>query len=238
MMYPMTILKRILILTIGILTLAFLPLLAYAESNPSGDTGDTTGISETGETGDTSDTTDGVGDTTDGTAETPNGEQTTATEGAAGDAGNGAIEGDAIEGDPSDGTGEGVDQATEAIPEEEPPLSTRAFEEGWALVNLLASLLSIVLGVALVSSSTLRRFRNGQPSSDDQQLPQNFGLAVFSMLAAVISTVLFASTEDLGSHMIVADSFTVVHIALLAVAVLCTVLSLKKDIGNPIDEIK
>jgi uncharacterized membrane protein len=168
-----------------------------------------------------------LGGGSDSATDTPDIEQTT-TGGDAADSG--AATGDAATGtEPGDGT------ETEAIPEEETPLSKRSFESGWALVNLLASLVSIIIGVALMTHSMLRRSRDERSDFGSSQLPQNFGLAVFGMLAAVISTILFTSTEDLGSRMILVDSFTVVHIAVLAVAVLCAVLSIKKDVGDPID---
>jgi hypothetical protein len=152
-------------------------------------------------------------------------EQTTTTRGALGEA---------IEAESVDGTGEAVDPATEAIPDEETPLSRRSFEPGWALVNLLASLMSIIIGVSLVTYSMLRRNHSDNPDSEFQ-LPQNFGLAVFGMLAAVISTILFTSTEDLSSHMIMVDSFTVVHIAVVTISILCAALTLKRDLGDPIN---
>jgi hypothetical protein len=145
-------------------------------------------------------------------------EQTTTTRGAVGDA---------VEAEPAD------DGTT--IPEEETPLSRRSFEPGWALVNLLASLLTIIIGVTLVTYSMLSRSKGEQSGSDGQQPPNNFGLAVFGMFAAVISTILFTSTEDLSSRMIVVDSFTVVHIAVLAVSILCAVLSVKREAENPAD---
>lgn len=160
-----------------------------------------------------------LGSGTDDKASTPGAEQTATNRSAVGDA---AAVGS-------------VDSETENIPEEDTPLSKRSFELGWSLINLLASLASIIIGVALVTYSMLRRPRGELLNPGEPQLPQNFGLAVFGMLAAVISTVLFTSTADLSARMIVADSFTVVHIAILAISILCAVLTLKRDLGDPIN---
>jgi hypothetical protein len=121
-----------------------------------------------------------------------------------------------VEATPSDDTA-----ASTALPEQEPPLSIRPYETGWSLTNLLASLLTIAIGIGLVISSTMRR-------NNDDGSSSNFGLTVFGMTAAVMATILFTSTEDIQTQMIVADSFTVVHLVILAVAVLCVALSMKK----------
>jgi hypothetical protein len=109
------------------------------------------------------------------------------------------------------------------IPEQDIPLSIRPYEKGWSVANLLASLTTVVIGVGLVVSSTLRR------NDDDDGSSNNFGLTVFGMTAAVMATILFTSTEDMQTQMIVADGFTVVHVVILAVAVLCAVLATKKN---------
>jgi hypothetical protein len=109
------------------------------------------------------------------------------------------------------------------ITEADIPLSVVPYETGWSIVSLCASIFTIIIGVALVTMSMMRKGNGkGRPSN-------NFGLAVFSMVAAIVSTVLFTSTEEIQASMIVADSFTVVHVALLAVSVLCAFLFLKKD---------
>jgi hypothetical protein len=156
-------------------------------------------------------------------------EQTTTTRSAIGDA---------VEAESVNGTEEPVDPNAETITEKDTPLSKLPFEPGWALVNLLASLVSIIIGVTLVTYAMLRRPHGDQPDLSDSQLPQNFGLAVFGMLAAVISTILFTSTEDLSMRMILVDSFTVAHIAVLAISILCAALTLKRDLGDPINQDK
>jgi hypothetical protein len=116
----------------------------------------------------------------------------------------------------------GATTQTTTISEQQVPLVMLPYETGWALANLLASLLTVVVSVFLVFSSSLRR-NNGERGSE------GYGLTVFSMTAAIMTTILFASTEDIQSQMVVFDSLTVVHVALLAVAILCVVLSVKKN---------
>ncbi|MDR0350456.1 MAG: hypothetical protein LBH64_02770 [Coriobacteriales bacterium] len=122
---------------------------------------------------------------------------------------------------------DGVDRGgTRVIPESETPLSIRPYELGWALVNLLAALLSLVIGVAMAVMTMLQR------QADERQVSDSFGLTVFSMAAAAFSMILFTSTEDFSAGMILVDSFTVAHIALLAVALVCGALFLRRDAGK------
>lgn len=116
-----------------------------------------------------------------------------------------------------------ADAGLETIPDSDTPLSIRPHELGWALVNFLTAALALVIGVAMVVSTMLQRQMHGGRLSD------KFGLTVFSMSAAILSIILFTSTEDFSASMIMVDSFTVAHIALLAVALICGALYLKRD---------
>jgi hypothetical protein len=109
-----------------------------------------------------------------------------------------------------------------SIPDTEIPLSVRPYETGWSAVNLTASLLTIIIGVTLVILSVIRR--NDKASSSN-----TFGLAIFGMTAAILSTILFTSTAEIQAKMVVADSFTVAHLAVLAVAILCAALTMKRS---------
>jgi hypothetical protein len=117
----------------------------------------------------------------------------------------------------------------EAIPDSETPLNIRPYERGWSLVNLVAALLTIIIGVGLVGFSMVQRQHGGR-------MPDNFGLTVFGMAAAVISTILFTSTEDVQSQMIAVDGFTVIHITVLGIAFLCAFLSVRKDLQKDVQD--
>jgi hypothetical protein len=138
-----------------------------------------------------------------------------------------AVSGDGQEASSTEATTEtpAVEQTIEedatSIPDAEIPLVVRPYEMGWSVVNLVASLLTIIIGVTLVIMSVIRR-------GDKERSPNAFGLAIFGMVAAILSTILFTSTEEIQSKMVVIDSFTVAHLAVLAVAILCAVLTMKR----------
>ncbi|MDR1013468.1 MAG: hypothetical protein LBL86_00570 [Coriobacteriales bacterium] len=115
------------------------------------------------------------------------------------------------------------DTGLETIPDNDTPLSVRPYELGWALVNFLTASLALVIGVAMVVSTMLRRQAEGGRLSD------KFGLTVFGMSAAILSIILFTSTEDFSTPMILVDSFTVAHVVLLVVALTCGVFYLRRD---------
>jgi hypothetical protein len=118
-------------------------------------------------------------------------------------------------------TGEEGD-TSETLSEDEPPLSTAPHRSGWSLINLLATLTTTTIGVLLAVSFMVQK-------KNEDLLPNGFGLTVFSMIAAVISIILFVSTENLQLSMIAANSFTVAHVAVLSVSILCMTLTVKKE---------
>jgi hypothetical protein len=121
-------------------------------------------------------------------------------------------------------TGEEGDPS-ETILEEEPPLSTAPYRSGWSLVNLVATLTATAIGVFLAVSFMVQK-------KNEDLLPNGFGLTVFSMIAAIISIILFVSTENLQLSMIAVNSFTVAHVAVLSVSILCMALTVKKEGRN------
>jgi hypothetical protein len=129
---------------------------------------------------------------------------------------------DSAAGAASDETAAGEADDPQTIPEQQTPLIAKPHERGWALVNLLASFLTVAIGVGLVGLSMMQRQRSTSASG-------SFGLTVFGMAAAVISTILFTSTEDIQTRMVAVDGFTVIHIAVLAVSILCVYLSVRKE---------
>jgi hypothetical protein len=121
----------------------------------------------------------------------------------------------------------GVDNGETTIPEDEVPLSKKPYELGWALFNLLATVFTAIIAVFLAVS--LIRGRNKGEKQNN-----NFGLSIFSIIAAILSIVLFAGTEDFSMSMIIVDSYSVAHVSVLAVAILCAALSFKRDVRSTI----
>jgi hypothetical protein len=134
---------------------------------------------------------------------------------------------DAVDAAVSPEEGTGIEEVV--IDEGQSPLSPQPYAKGWSLVNLLISLLTIIIGVTLVGLSMIQRERDGR-------VPNNFGLTVFSMASAVISTILFTSTEDVQTQMIAIDNFTIIHITILGVSLLCAFLFLRKDLQKDAED--
>jgi hypothetical protein len=116
------------------------------------------------------------------------------------------------------------DQAT-VIADDEVPLSYKSFEYGWSLFNLLATVLTVVIAVILAFTLISSRAKNGKGST-------KLGLSVFAFVAAILSIVLFAGTEPItvqGARMLIVDSYSVAHVSVLAVAILCAALSIRRE---------
>jgi hypothetical protein len=124
-------------------------------------------------------------------------------------------------------TSEGDDEVDGAITisGEEVPLA-EAPRAGWSLFNLLATALTVIIALGMAASVVMRREKSGQ--TENGQTENGFGLSVFSIVAAIFSTALFASTANFSSFMVPVDSYTIAHISMLAVAVLCAVTSTKR----------
>jgi hypothetical protein len=115
-----------------------------------------------------------------------------------------------------------------AIPDNEVPLSNKSYEYGWALFNLLATVVTAGLAVFLAVGLTLRKLRS-------EEMGNSLGLSVFAFISAVLAIVLFVGTEPLNvpnTQMLIVDSYSVAHVSVLAVAALCAVLTLKKDVKS------
>jgi drug/metabolite transporter (DMT)-like permease len=119
-----------------------------------------------------------------------------------------------------------TDSKATTIADETVPLSIKPYEYGWALFNLLATVLTV--GIAIILAITM--IVNKKKGS---ALSNNVGLSVFALVAAGLSVVLYFGTEPpLDTQMLIVDSYSVAHVSVLAVAILCAALSVKKDVKN------
>lgn len=108
------------------------------------------------------------------------------------------------------------------------PLSNKPYEYGWALFNLLATGITAAIAVFLAALLIVKKIRS-------QRLDNSLGLSAFAFIAAALSIVLFAGTEPLNvpnARMILVDSYSVAHISVLVVAILCAVLTVVREVKD------
>ena len=114
----------------------------------------------------------------------------------------------------------------EEIPEEEIPLAVpeltveEASGASWALINLIACLLTVMLAVVKVIG-------RHDKEDDNEEKRSSAGLSL--VLPAVFSVILFILTENMRNPMVLVDSWTPVMLAFLAANILLILASSLRD---------
>jgi cytochrome bd-type quinol oxidase subunit 2 len=111
------------------------------------------------------------------------------------------------------------------IMEDPVPLSNKPWEYGWSLFNLIATILTVAIAVILAIAMVASRRKDKKPNN-------RFGLSIFAFIAAFLSVLLFAGTQPItvpNAQMLIFDSYSVAHVSVLAVAILCGALSVRKE---------
>ena len=123
---------------------------------------------------------------------------------------------------------------TAEIEEEAAPAA--AGTGAWAILNLMAAVLSAVLSlVLLVLGFTGRKYRfeaaadAAEGGEENKEINRKGLLRILSVIPALASIVIFILTEDMSQPMILADRWTALMAALLAVTALLAILSKKTE---------
>ena len=117
-------------------------------------------------------------------------------------------------------------EETVVIEEPEVPLAPGVTQGTWALWNLIL----IVSGGFLALMMSILGLMKMKYEPDYQNYSRGWLPMVISVpLLALIGVLLFAFTQDMSATMILADGLTVAHAALLAVGILCCVMSLRRE---------
>lgn len=111
------------------------------------------------------------------------------------------------------------------IEDEQMPMATMPDSGNWAMSNLILS----ILGILIVPAVLIAGKRRGEYAQNRTQ--KNVCLAVICAVA-VTGAVMFFLTQDMSAAVIAADSWTVLHAAMLAVqGITATLLFIRKN-GN------
>ena len=105
------------------------------------------------------------------------------------------------------------------VPEETTPEAAG----GWALINLLAAIASVILaGILLVSR------RSQDDESEEDGMNRNTTIyKIIGAVAAVASVIIFIVTEDMRNPMIMVDNWTVIMLLLTLVTIVTLYLGRK-----------
>ncbi len=122
----------------------------------------------------------------------------------------------------------------EEITEEAVP--TAAGTGAWAILNLMAAVLSAVLSLVLLVLGLTGRDHRFEAAADaaeggeeNKEIKRKGLLRILSLIPAIASIVIFILTEDLSQPMVLADRWTALMAVLLAVTALLAILSKKTE---------
>ena len=105
------------------------------------------------------------------------------------------------------------------------PVVSAGSLHGWALINLICTLLSLYILLPLLGMKTkfarvseLQSRESDELSEEEQSYLRRFTLGLtVEILAGILAVVIFALTQDLGSRMLLVDGYTPLMAALAAV---------------------
>jgi len=112
------------------------------------------------------------------------------------------------------------------IEEPEVPLASGVTQGTWALWNLILS----VSGGFLALMMSILGLMKMKYEPDHQHYNRGWLPMVIAVpVLALIGVLLFAITQDMSTTMVMTDGLTIAHAALLAVGILCYIMSLRRE---------
>jgi flagellar basal body-associated protein FliL len=123
------------------------------------------------------------------------------------------------------------------IEDEQTALADGAETAAWALINLIAAILTAVICILLLISLLKRKKdeeeeENKEASADDEdekRKKQRVLVKVLGIVPAVVSVIAFILTENMNNPMRWVDRFTLLMIILLVIEILMACFSSKKE---------
>lgn len=111
------------------------------------------------------------------------------------------------------------------ITDQQTPKSHGAVEKQWAVLNLIAVMLSLILAIALLLSK-----RNKE---DEDMRTRRRWTKVVAIIIAVVSIVIFVVTENIFLPMKLTDQYTIIMLGLSLIQIVMTIIGRKyKDNGQ------
>ena len=107
----------------------------------------------------------------------------------------------------------------------------------WALWNLILTIATALIAIALIAAYFLRRRKEeedgkGKDSGQEKKVNKRLLLRVLAVVCAVIAIVLFILTEDMTQTMALVDQWTIWHFVIIVAALILAVFSRKTYKGK------
>ena len=123
-----------------------------------------------------------------------------------------------------------VADAVEKAPEKQikntnPPKTIQEVNS-WALINLIATILTIILSLILL----IMYFINKRKEDDEMQIKNKPIKRMISVVVAILAAIIFLITEDISLPMVLIDQWTLLMIILLIIQIIITIFCKHKKI--------
>ena len=107
------------------------------------------------------------------------------------------------------------------------PLNNFDKQESWALINLLAALLTIIIGLVLLIIYIIDKLK--EDDSEDKEYKNKLFRRVVSFIIGIIALIIFFLTEDITLPMVLVDQWTILMIIILIINIILAILSRRKE---------
>jgi uncharacterized repeat protein (TIGR02543 family) len=110
---------------------------------------------------------------------------------------------------------------TTVVPDKEPP-KTVIEQDNWALINLLLTLLTLIIMIALVITWFTRR------KEEEGDVDRRPVYRIMSIVATAVAIAIFFLTEDMSLPMIMVDKYTLYNAIIVVIQIGLAVIARKK----------
>ena len=124
---------------------------------------------------------------------------------------------------------------TEEEDEEEAPVEeeisrnltpTTVINGAWALINLIAAILTLLLSLVLIITLILNKTKRKEEDEDENEKVNNkVPLRIASIVIAILSIIIFILTENMALPMVLIDKYTLLMVIILIIQIIIAIFS-------------
>ena len=108
------------------------------------------------------------------------------------------------------------------------PPKTIQDAKSWALINLIATLLTFIIAILLLIMAWI----NKRKENDDVKIKNHMIKRIISIVVAIISGFIFLITEDITLPMVLIDQWTLIMIVIFLIQIVIMILCKHKKQEN------
>ncbi|MEG0020085.1 MAG: hypothetical protein RR728_06020, partial [Oscillospiraceae bacterium] len=122
-------------------------------------------------------------------------------------------------------------EALVTLPDENVPQGPAPTNSGWALVNLLAAIATVLTSIVLLAGYYIGKKKNEQDGTEEQEetLKRKGVARLMSLVPAIGSIIMFIITENMQSPMVMVDKWTAIMLCTALVQLVVCILCKKTD---------